>query len=358
MVDRIFNRRDFGKLLAAGAGAAALPAGAASRSKKPAVPAAKRMIKPARLREGDLVGLVTPSGHVSDTQIEKSIKNLESLGLRVKPGKYIREVRGNYAGTVSQRLEDLHAAFADPEVKGVWCATGGSGGISLLPHIDYALIGKNPKVFVGFSDTTALHLAIHRRTGLVTFHGPLGISTFSDYSAAQLRAVLMEPQSAWTIRMAQENRDKGVDSPAYAVRTIRRGAVEGRLIGGNLSMVAALAGTAYGAQFKDALLFLEDINEPPYKIDRMMTQLSMTEDFNHTAAMMLGIFNKCEATDKDPSLTLAETVDDQLGALKVPAAYGYSFGHIAYQMTLPYGVLARIDTDEETLTLQEAAVQF
>ena len=342
------NRRNFGKLLAASG--MALPAAAFAKA-APARP----LIKPAHLREGDLVGLITPSGHVSAAKIDKSIRNLESLGLRVKPGKYINELRGNYAGTVAQRLEDLHAMFADPDIKGIWAATGGSGGIALLPHIDYRLIARNPKVFVGYSDTTALHLAIHSQTGLVTFHGPLGVSTFSDYSVRQLRAVLMEPQSAWTIFMAEENRMKATTAPQFGLRTLHAGQAQGRLIGGNLSLVAALAGTRYGADFRDKLLFLEDISEPPYKVDRMLAQLHMNGDFNRAAALMLGIFEKCEATDNEPSLTLAETIDGQAEALTVPAVYGYSFGHIAHQFTLPIGVMARLDTDAQTLTLLESA---
>ncbi len=349
---RIVNRRAFGKLLAAGTGALALPAAASVQ----ALPIkGKPLIKPARLREGDLVGLITPSGHVSDAKIEKSIRNLESLGLRVRTGKYIREGRGNYAGTVAQRLEDLHAMFADPDIKGIWAANGGSGSIALLPQIDYTLIAQHPKVFVGYSDTTALHLAIHSQTGLVTFHGPLGVSTFSDYSVRQLRAVLMEPQSAWTISMAEENRAKAQTAPQFLMRTLRAGQAEGRLIGGNLSLVAALSGTRYGADFKHKLLFLEDISEPPYKVDRMLAQLHMAGDFNSAAAVMLGIFEKCEATDNEPSLSLAETIDDQAAALRVPAVYGYSFGHVAHQCTLPMGVMARLDTDAQTVTLLESA---
>lgn len=344
------NRRDFAKLVAAAG--LALPATVAAKAK----PASRTpLLKPAHLREGDLVGLVTPSGHVSDAKIAKSIANIESLGLRVKTGRHIREQRGNYAGTVAQRLEDLHAMFADPDIKGIWAATGGSGGISLLPHIDYALIRKHPKVFVGYSDTTALHLAIHRQTGLVTFHGPLGVSTFSDYSVRQLRAVLMEPQSAWTIFMAEENRAKADMAPQFQPRTLKEGQAEGRLVGGNLSLVSALAGTPYGADFRDKLLFLEDIREPPYKIDRMLTQLHLGGDFNKAAGLVLGVFEKCEATDNEPSLTLAETLDDHAAGLRVPAACGYSFGHIAQQCTLPLGVRARLDTAAQTLTLLESA---
>lgn len=347
------DKRSFAKLIGAGMSLAALPAAAAKHKD---ASHGRKMIKPARLREGDLVGLITPAGHVNEEKIAKSIRNIESMGLRVRQGKHIREGRGNYAGAVWQRLEDLHAMFADPEVKGIWAATGGSGAISLLPHIDYELIRKHPKALIGYSDITALHLAIARKTGLVTFHGPVGISTFGEYAVKQLRAVLMEPQANHVIEMSAANAQQAAERPNFKLRTMRHGVSEGRLTGGNLSLVAALAGTPYGTEYDKAILFLEDIGEAPYRIDRMLSQLDMTLGFNHAAALMLGIFHKCEATDGEPSLSLAETIDDHASRLTVPSVYGYSFGHIANQFTLPIGVMARLDTNAQTLTLLEPAV--
>ena len=357
MPEHISKRRSLAKILLAGAGAAALPASAAHAVAEKSGSRKTRLVKPARLREGDLVGLITPSGHADAAQIAKAINNMSSLGLRVKLGQFVHEARGNYAGKVYQRLEDLHAMFTDNEVKGIWCITGGSGAISLLPYIDYALIARHPKVFVGYSDTTALHLAIHQKTGLVTFHAPLAVSTFGEYSMEHLRAVLMAPQSNHVMTMAEENRQRGADTPSYVTRTLRPGVSTGRLYGGNLSMVAALAGTPYfDADFHQKLLFLEDINEPPYKIDRMMTQLNLSGNFNHSAGIMLGIFEKCEAKDNEKSLSLAETLGDHFYGLTVPSATGFSFGHIKHQMTLPLGILARMDTEGQTLILLEAAV--
>lgn len=347
------DKRSFARMIGAGLSLTAM--GAAAAPRKPAA-ATHKMIKPKRLREGDLVGLITPSGHVSGDKIDKSVRNIEALGLRVKLGKHLREARGNYAGAVWQRLEDLHAMFADPEVKGIWAATGGSGAISLLPHIDYKLIRKNPKALVGYSDITALHLAIGRKAGLVTFHGPVASSSFSEYAVRHLRAVLMEPQDQYVIHMSPGNALQVAQRPNFALRTLQHGVREGRLTGGNLSLVAALAGTPYGTEYAKAILFLEDIGEAPYRIDRMLTQLDLSLGFNQAAALMLGIFHKCEATDGEPSLTLAETIDDQVARLQIPAVYGYSFGHIADQFTLPMGINARLDTQAQTLTLLEPAV--
>ena len=167
------TRRGFGALAAAALSTPGLAAAASKRT-------AQRLINPPRLRPGDLVGLIAPGGYASDRVIEKSVRNIEALGLRVKVGAYLRALHGNYAGSVQQRLADLHAMYADPEVKMIWPVRGGSGCISLLAGLDYALIRRNPKILLGYSDITALHLAIHKRAGLVGFHGPVASSTLAD----------------------------------------------------------------------------------------------------------------------------------------------------------------------------------
>ncbi|MCX7172911.1 MAG: LD-carboxypeptidase [Proteobacteria bacterium] len=346
------DRRQFGKLIALGVSASALSLEASGEISQRAT----RLVKPPRLKPGDTVGLITPSGHADQEKIDKCVGNLRSMDLKVKLGKNIRALRGNFAGTAQQRLEDFHAMFADPEIKGIWAAHGGSGAIGLLASLDYELIRRNPKVFVGYSDITALHLAILRRTGLVTFHGPVASSSFSDYSVTHLHAVLMSPQPEYVIPMAEENRSKAAASPNFAVRTLRSGIAEGTLVGGNLSLLCALVGTPYAADFKRAIIFLEEIGEAPYRIDRMLTQLELSQGFRDAAAVMLGVFEKCGPPDSDPSLSLDETIDDHLSNSSIPAVYGYSFGHIGHQFTLPMGVKARLDTEKQTLTLLEPAV--
>ena len=351
-----FGRRRFGGLLAAlsMAGTAGIPALAAAQQKT--MPTPLPLIKPARLRQGDLVAIIAPAGFTDDEAIAKAVQNIESLGLRATLGANIRAVHGNYAGTVQQRLADLHAAFRDPQVKAVWAIRGGSGCISLLALIDYALIRSNPKILIGYSDITALHLAIASQTGLVTFHGPVASSTFSDYTLTQLQNVLMTPQPRYTITMSAENQLRSETEANFAIRTVHGGLATGRLTGGNLAMVSALAGTPYAADFREHILFLEDVNEAPYRIDRMLCQLDLSIGFKHAAALMLGIFEHCEADEGDTSLTLNATVDQHLLPLSVPAVTAYSFGHIRHQFTLPMQILATLDTERQTLTLLEAAV--
>ena len=302
------------------------------------------------------MGLVEPSGVVDDALIEKGVRNLEAFGLRVKLAPNIRAVLGGYAGTVSQRLADMHGMFLDREVEGLWVLRGGSGGAMLLPDLDYDLIRRHPKPFVGYSDTTSLHLGILRRAGVVTFHGPVASSTFSDYSAGNLRAVLMEPSATRVFEGARVNAERALNEKSFAPRTFRAGTAEGHLVGGNLAVLASLIGTPYAPHTKGGLLFLEEINEAPYRVDRMLTQLRQSGVLTAAAGVALGVFTKCDPPDSEPSLTLAEVLDGQFRDSKVPAAYGFSFGHIPHQMTLPLGIRARIDAAERTLTLLEPAV--
>lgn len=348
------SRRHAMRLLALAA-AAVLP-GARAASFCPAMPKPVSLIKPARLQAGDLVGLIAPGGYTTDAAIEHAVGNITALGFRAAPGANLRAVHGNYAGTVAQRLADLHAMFANPEIKALWCIRGGSGAISLLAHIDYALVRANPKILLGYSDITALHLALHRHAGLVSFHGPVASSTLSDYAVEQLRAVLCEPRARTTIPMSSANALRALSEPVYRMQTVHAGVATGRLMGGNLSLVSALAGTPYAADFRDAILFLEEVNEAPYRIDRWLTQLDLSAGLRHAAAVMIGVCENCGPDHEPQSLTLDETLALHLDPLTAPAVTGYSFGHIRNQFTIPYGIRATLDTAQQTLTLLEPAV--
>jgi len=208
-----------------------------------------------------------------------------------------------------------------------------------------------------------LHLAMYRHAGLVTFHGPVASSTPNDYAATQMQAVLMSPRPQTEIHMSIENERKAIAQPEYALRTFRHGIAEGRLVGGNLAVLAAMVGTPYAAEISNHLLFLEDVAEAPYRIDRMLTQLQQSEarpgqprGLDRAAGVMLGVFRRSAAPADDASLTLDEVLDEHFATSQVPAVYGYSFGHIAQQFTIPVGVRARLDTHRKTLMLLEPAV--
>ena len=346
------NRRRFAFHLAALTAAAGLPAGRVFA----ADPGKARLLKPPMLKPGALVGLIAPGGVVDDAIIGKCVTNLETMGFKVRTGANIRQARGGYAGTVGQRLADLHAMFADRDVRAVWTARGGSGCTALLPELRYDLLRANPKILIGYSDITALHLAIYRRARMVTFHGPVAWSTPTDYTVSQMQAVLMSPRRETVIHMSVENERKAPIQAQFEMRTIRAGIAEGRLTGGNLSVLAALVGTPYAAETRNALLFLEEVGEAPYRVDRLLTQLEQSQPLGRAAGIMLGVFQRGEAPAGDRSLTFEQVIDDHLQHLSVPSVYGYSFGHIAHQFTIPLGIRARLDTQARTLTLLEQAV--
>jgi muramoyltetrapeptide carboxypeptidase len=348
------NRRRFGQLIAAIAAAPTMLGAAPVRSSRQA--AARRPIKTAALRRGDLVALFNPSGFADDALIQRATVNLEQLGFRVMHAPHLRASRGNTAGTIGQRLSDLHALFGDQEVRALWAARGGSGTAQLLPYIDYALVRRHPKVVIGYSDLTALLLALYAKSGLVSFHGPVASSSFTPFTVAQLEATLIEGRSTYVMRTADEHIKRAQDEPHFAQTVLRGGQAEGTLMGGNLSVLASMVGTPFLPDTRNALLFLEEISEAPYRIDRMLTQLEQSANLRGLSGALLGVFVKCEPAANEESLVLAQALSDHFAARPIPSAYGLSFGHIASQWVLPIGVRARFDADARTLTLLEAAV--
>ncbi|MFM9952083.1 MAG: LD-carboxypeptidase [Saprospiraceae bacterium] len=314
-----------------------------------------KVFRPTRLRRGDLIGLATPGSYIPDSALEKAVKNVESLGFRVKLSKNIRAKRGYNAGTDAQRLEDLHALFADKEVAGIWCARGGYGCTRLLPSLDYALIRRNPKALIGYSDVTALLLAVFRETGLITFHGPVSASELTEYSRAQFVSTLMEHQPGITISIPEAL--SILKKPGYESKTIRGGKASGMLTGGNLSLLAAMAGTPHAPDFSGRIVFMEDVEERPYRIDRMLTQLHQACNLEKAAGIALGVFIDCLPEIDVPSLSLMECLEDQLAGLDIPVVYGMPIGHISNQCVMPLGIEATLNADEKTLTLLESGVE-
>jgi len=291
-----------------------------------------------------------------DALLQRCVANLEAFGLRVKPARHLRAAHGGYAGSIAERVADLHEMFLDREVRALWVARGGSGATGLLPHLDYALIRAHPKILVGYSDLTALHLGLLSQAGLVTFHGPVASSRFSDFSAMYLRAVLMEGGAGKELLVAEENEREATEPGQPPFAAIHAGVATGPLVGGNLTTVAALAGTPYMPSTRGGVVFLEDVAEAPYRVDRLLTQLAQAGVTTHAAAIALGVFRKCVPPDAEPSLSLEQVIREQMASLRVPSAYGLSIGHIPRQVTLPLGIRARFDAAARTLTLLEPAV--
>jgi muramoyltetrapeptide carboxypeptidase len=277
--------------------------------------------------------------------------------LRMKRGQNVGRRFGTYRESVTARLDDLHAMFRDPEVKAVFCVRGGYASMHLLDRIDYGLIRRNPKIFIGYSDITAMHLGINRHAGLVTFHGPMALSRFTDYTQQHFRKALFETTPMGSITNPPESNEL---RPAHALRTIRPGTASGPLIGGNLSLVAATLGTPYEIDTRGRILFIEDVEEQAYSIDRMLTHLRLAGKFDQVAGVIWGECQDCGPRAYQPSFaspfTVGEVVDNILGSLKVPVLSGLTIGHTNDQLTLPLGVAAILDATAGTVEIKEAGV--
>ena len=315
-------------------------------------------IRPHALKLGDTVGLITPSTFVSDPDaLALAEKTVAYFGLKSKWGKNVRQREGYLGGAVQGRLDDLHAMFRDREVKALFALRGGYGASQLLDRIDYDLIRSNPKILLGYSDITSLHLAIQKKTGLVTFHGPVVLSRFTGYTQQHFRAALFDTTPMGAIANPAESNPL---RPAHTLRTVRPGKARGRLIGGNLTLICSLMGTPYEIDTRGRILFTEDVDEEPYRIDRMLTQLRLAGKLDAAAGIVFGECADCRPKDFKPSFnstfTLGEVLDRILGDLKIPVLSGLTIGHTEDQLTLPEGVMATLDADKQELILEEAAV--
>ncbi len=311
--------------------------------------------KPNRLHAGATVGLIAPGSPIAAARYAKMLESMTMLGFRVKEGANTHASHGFLAGTDEERLADLHAAFADPEIEAVWCIRGGYGCMRLLPHINYELIRNNPKPFIGYSDITALHLAIQEKTGLVCFHGPVAASEFPELTWQYFRKVVMEPQTG--LSMAIPAAEEVLPGEEFRPFVINAGQAQGTLTGGNLSLLSALGGTPYLPSFKHKIVFIEDIGEQPYRLDRMLYQLAQATDLSQAAGIALGVFTDCNPKGDTPSLSLVETLTEFFSQWKMPVLYGLPFGHVSVQATLPYGIEAELNTSTGRLTLLETAVE-
>ncbi len=312
------------------------------------IPSWRGAQKPLCLHAGARVALIAPASPVSDEKLEQALSNLSALGYEVREGAALRRRYGYLAGGDAERLNDLHRAFADPEVDAIWCIRGGYGATRLLPKIDFRLIAQHPKPLIGYSDITALHVAIGQRTGLVTFHGPGASAELPSDTLEHLRAVLVEPRIPYVLKANASNPPPATICPGKAV---------GTLIGGNLCLLAAMVGTPFQPSFRGKIVFIEDVGERPYRIDRLLTQLLQATDLRRAAGIALGTFIDCTPEDPVFSLSLLETLRLCLGDLQIPVVYGLPFGHMPNQATLPCGIRAELDADAQTLTLLELGCQ-
>ena len=321
----------------------------------PPSPAPRAAVRPARLRPGDTIGLVCPSFATWEpVEADVATESLAALGFKAKRGANLLSRRGYFAGTDEARAADLNAMFADPEVTAIHCLRGGWGAARVLPLLDWDTIAAHPKALLGHSDITALLLALHARTGLVTFHGPVGASKWNPFNVGFMKRVLVDAEAVTfeNVRETGEN----LTVVQNRVQTITPGVARGRLLGGNLTVLTAIVGSGFLPAWDGCVLFLEDVEEAPYRIDRMLTQLALAGVLKQARAVVFGTCQDCKPGESFGSLTITDVLADHIGPLGVPAWQGAMIGHVDRQFTLPVGIEAEVDATAGTIRMLAPAV--
>ena len=351
------NRRRFVQSLGIASLASQIPAPRASAAAAPS--AAPATIKPKRLAAGDTVALVSPANATfNSVDLEIATESLTALGFKVRKSEHMMERHGFLAGQDKARAEDINKAFADKSVAAVHAIRGGWGSARLLPYLDFDTIRRNPKVMIGYSDITALHLAIHAKTGLVTFHGPIGLGRWDPYSLDYYKRVLFNgEQVTYSNKQGISSERNALTQVEFRTRTITPGKARGKLVGGNLTVLTAILGSPYVPDWDDAILFCEDVGEELYRVDRMITQLKLAGVLGKIKGFVFGTCSECGPGNGNyGALTLEEIFNDHIKPLGVPAWQGAMIGHAQPQWTLPEGAQVEVDAAAATITLLEAAV--
>jgi len=344
------KRRDMLALCGASAALAMLQTPLTAMAHAPTKPT----LKPKKLRAGDVVGLVAP-GSPTDEQFDYQISDevIVALGLVPKRGQSVGQVHGYFAGRDKQRAADVNAMFADKTVKAIMAVRGGWGTARILPYLDFDLIRNNPKPLIGYSDITALHLALQAKTGLVSFHGPNATSSWGKQTVASFKPLLFDgAKQVYTNPTASDDR---LVQRKWRTQVIKGGKARGRLIGGNLTVLTAMVGTPYMPNTDGAILFLEDVDEAEYRIDRMLTQLGQAGYLRGLKGVVFGQCSSCKASS-GRKFTLHSVLKQHISPLNIPAYQGAFFGHMKDQFTVPLGIEAELDADAGTLRLLESSV--
>ena len=319
--------------------------------------AIRNIIKPSKLKPNATIGIIAPSSPVKKDKLEANIRYLEELGYRIKLGTHLFDRYGYLAGIDRDRANDINHMFADPEVDAIFCARGGSGTTRIIPLIDYANIRRNPKIFLGYSDVTALLNAIHQQTGLIVFHSPmvesgLGINS-EPFSREMVFRLLSNPEPFGKINFPSE-------SPAATTnwKVLVEGETQGKSLAGCISVIQTLLGTPYEFDLKNKIFFCEDVDEEPYRIDRMLAHFKLTDKLKQVNAVVIGKLVRCESKEPDePSLTHREIFSDLFSDLGIPVIYDLGFGHGDVNFPIPIGIEVKIDTRKRELSYLEGAVQ-
>ena len=311
------------------------------------------VLKPPRLQKGDLIGVISPaSAPTSSEKIEKGVRYLESLGYRVAVGKHAAIVNGYLAGTDEERAADLNGFLNDRNVRAIFSVRGGYGTPRLLRLVDYRAVKRDPKILVGYSDLTALQLALFRKTGLVTFSGPMvGVEMWEKidpYTEEHFWRVVTSPTKIGVLS----------NPPEEPTKALRPGKATGRLLGGNLALLASLLATPYAPGLRRSLLVLEEIDEAPHRVDRMMTQLLNAGILENICGLVLAKFTDCVPQDASkPHFTTEQVLSQFAERLRVPVLSNLQYGHVPKKLTIPIGLKTRLNATKGILEVLENAVK-
>ncbi|MEO8227938.1 MAG: LD-carboxypeptidase [Gemmatimonadota bacterium] len=316
----------------------------------------KPLVRPPRLAPGSQIRLIAPAGPLLERDdITRAQELCQALGHEPSLAPHAAAKYGYLAGTDDQRLGDLDAALADPEVDAIWCIRGGYGITRLLDRVDYAGFARHPKPVIGFSDITALLVALYQETGVVTFHAPTARASMPAFTRRHFERVLGAPSPAGLLESPPAPENVLVPQRDRVV-SLRDGIAEGPLTGGNLTLLQCLLGTRFSPALDGALLFLEDVGEEIYRVDRMLAHIRMTGLLQRVAGVIVGRFTELGRRGADGAIGLDEVFATYLQPLGVPVAYGFPIGHIDDQWTMPLGVRARLDAAAGTVEILEPAV--
>lgn len=314
------------------------------------------VLLPKAIKKGDTIGIISPSAASADRmEFTYAKEAMEALGFKVKLGENLKNRFGHLAGTDEERAGDLNTMFADPEVKMIICLRGGSGAARILPLLDYELIKKNPKPLQGYSDITAIHSAIQSQTGLITFHGPNGSGSWNSFNVKQFEKVYFGTEA-----IAFKNEiGKGDDLVAKGnrIQTLTGGKAKGKILGGNLTVLTALSGTPYYPDFQDAILFVEDTGEDPYKVDRMMSTLKLNGTLDKIKGFVFGQCTECTPGGGYGAFTVDQLMDHHVLPLNIPAYTGAMIGHVSRQFIIPVGAEVELNADLGSITVTQKLFQ-
>ena len=316
----------------------------------------KPLVRPPRLARGSRIALVAPAGPLLERDdITRAETLCRALDYEPVAGAHVGGHHGYFSGTDEERLADLNGALRDPSIDAVWCIRGGYGMTRILDAVDFEALARRPRPVIGYSDITALLAGVVRRAGMVAFHAPTARAEMPLFSRRHFAQVLTDPGSAGMLQPLPLPPDLLVPQEPRVV-TIRGGVAEGPLAGGNLSLLQCLVGTSYFPDLDGALLFLEDVNEDLYRIDRMLSHLRLAGALTRLHGVLVGRFTNLKRHMNDGALGVDQVLMHYFGPLGIPVAYGLPIGHVDAQWTLPVGVRARFDGDTGRVELLEPAV--